>query len=73
MNKYEIAYDIIIELQRQIVSYLIDETGCFDVQSVNVLSASYILQDYLAGKIAAIGESPEGVELDCIPLEYGEV
>ena len=66
---YEIAYDMIIDLQQEIIPALRMETGEPDSRSVNALSAAYILQDYLSGRIAALGESPEGEDMDGITWE----
>lgn len=60
---------MILDIQQEISPELIDETGYPNSRSVNVLSAAYILQDYLAGKIAAIGESSEGEDIDHITWE----
>ena len=66
---YEIAYDMIIDLQQEIIPALRMETGEPDSRSVNALSAAYILQDYLSGRIAALGDSPEGEDMDGITWE----
>lgn len=66
---YEIAYDMIIDLQQEIIPALRMETGEPDSRGVNALSAAYILQDYLSGRIAALGESPEGEDLDGVTWE----
>lgn len=59
---YEIAYDMILDIQQEIIPVLRTETGAPDYRMVHALSAAYILQDYIAERIAAIGESPEGEE-----------
>lgn len=69
MNRYEIAYDMILDIQQEIIPELTNANGKLDHRSVNALSASYILQDYLAGKIAVIGESPEDDSTDAITWE----
>lgn len=60
MNHYEIEYEMIMEIQHEALSNLSSNTGIIDYRLVNLLSASYTIQDYLAGKIAQIGETPEG-------------
>ena len=52
MNRYEIAYDRILDMEQEIIPELTDANGRPDYRSVNALSAAYLLQDYLAGKIA---------------------
>lgn len=69
MNRYEIAYDMILDMEREIIPELTDVNGRPDYRSVNALSAAYLLQDYLAGKIAVIGESPEGDATDAVTWE----
>ena len=66
VNRYEIAYDMILDMQQEIIPELMGANGRPDYRSVNALSATYILQDYLTGKIAVIGESPEGDATDAI-------
>ncbi len=56
-NQYELAYNMILELQQELLS---QPKGLPDYRLINVLSATYLLQDYLAQRIAEIGASPEG-------------
>ena len=60
MNHYEMQYQTILEIQAEILPDIKDFAGFFDYKAVNALSAAYILQDYLAGKISQAGETPEG-------------
>lgn len=69
VRQYEIEYDMILDLQQEIITILKTKVGERDSRSVNALSATYILQDYLAGRIATIGESPEGEDWDGITWE----
>lgn len=69
VNRYEIAYDMILDIQQEIISKRTNETEDLDRRIVKVLSAAYILQDYLAERIAVIGESPEGEDIDGITWE----
>ena len=69
VRQYEIEYDMILDLQQKIITILKTKVGEQDSRSVNALSATYILQDYLAGRIATIGESPEGEDWDGITWE----
>lgn len=56
-NQYELAYNMILELQQEILS----QPQAFpDYRLINALSATYLLQDYLARRIAETGASPEG-------------
>ena len=64
VRQYEIEYDMIVDLQQEIITILKTKVGEQNSRSVNALSATYILQDYLAGRIATIGESPEGEDMD---------
>lgn len=66
VRQYEIEYDMILDLQQEIITILKAKVGEPDSRSVNVLSATYILQDYLAGRIAALGETPEGEDWDSL-------
>lgn len=65
MNKYELCYDMVMDLQKEVLPKLYDDMGQLDTRMVGVLSAAYTLQDYFAGKIAEVGATPEGEE------EYG--
>lgn len=58
VNPYEIAYDMLLDLQQEIILELETETGEPDSRRVIALSAAYILQDYLAEKIASTGHPP---------------
>lgn len=69
MNIYEIAYDMVLDLRQEIVPALRMEMGEPDSRCVNALSATYILQDYLAERIAVLGESPVGEDTDGITWE----
>lgn len=69
MNRYEIAYDMVMDIQREAMGRLVDDIGCVDSKAVKVLSAAYVLQDYLAGEIAMIGETPEGEDVEGITWE----
>lgn len=69
VRQYEIEYDMILDLQQEIIAILKAKVGEPDSRSVNALSATYILQDYLAGRIATIGESPEGEDWDGLTWE----
>lgn len=60
VNPYEIAYDMLLDLQQEIIPELETETGESDSRRVIALSAAYILQDYLAEKIASTGQTPQG-------------
>ena len=64
VRQYEIEYDMILDLQQEIIAILKAKVGEPDSRSLKALSATYILQDYLAGRIATIGESPEGEDWD---------
>ena len=66
VRQYEIEYDMILDLQQEIITILKAKAGEPDSRSVNALSATYILQDYLAGRIAALGETPEGEDWDSL-------
>ena len=66
VRQYEIEYDMILDLQQEIITILKAKAGEPDSRSVNALSATYILQDYLAGRIATLGESPEGEDWDSL-------
>ena len=66
VSQYEIAFDMILDLQQEIISVLKAEANAPDSRSVHALSATCILQDYLAGRIAALGESPEGKDWDSL-------
>lgn len=65
MNLYEIAYDMILDLQQELKTNM----RSWNSSSVHALSAAYILQDYLAEKIATIGEAPEGEDINEISWE----
>lgn len=69
VRQYEIEYDMILEVQQEIIAVLKAKAGEPDSRSVTALSATYILQDYLAGRVATIGESPEGADWDGITWE----
>lgn len=60
VNPYEIAYDMLLDLQQEIIPELETEAGEPDSRRVIALSAAYILQDYLAEKIASTGQPPPG-------------
>lgn len=60
VNPYEIAYDMLLDLQQEIIPELETEAGEPDSRRVIALSAAYILQDYLAEKIASTGQTPQG-------------
>lgn len=61
MNKYEEAYSYVMMVQNELTPDLSDGDvpGLLDYKKVKALAATYILQDYLAGKIAEVGETPE--------------
>lgn len=69
MNRYEIAYDMVMDIQREAMGRLMDNTGFIKSDAVKLLSATYVLQDYLAGEIAMIGETPEGEDVEGITWE----
>lgn len=63
MNKYEKAYSYIMMIQAELASDLMDPMLQIpDYRKIQALAAAYTLQDYLANKIAEVGETPEGIE-----------
>lgn len=69
MSRYEIAYDMVMDIQGEVMTHLTDSTGSIDSRAAKILSATYVLQDYLAGQIAIAGETPEGKDLEGITWE----
>ncbi len=65
MNKYELCYDMIMDVQKEVMLKLYDNMGKLDSRMVGVLSAAYTLQDYFAGKVAEVGAAPEGENRNC--------
>lgn len=64
---YEAAYDMLMDVQAELVRRLyaeLEERERASGQTVQALAATYTLQDYLAARIAEQGEAPEGAELD---------
>ena len=59
---YEKLYDQIIELHQEIHENVELEFPFGSVREVQALGAIYKLIDYLANRIAEIGETPEGEE-----------
>ena len=59
---YEKLYDQIIELHQEIHEQVELEFPFGRVREVQALGAIYTLIDYLANRIAEIGETPEGEE-----------
>ncbi len=58
MNSYEITYDRILDLQQELITIL--QARNPEMSVIHALSATYLLQDYLAQRIAEVGASPEG-------------
>ena len=59
---YEKLYDQLMELHQEIHEKVELEFPFSSVREVQALGAVYTLIDYLANRIAAIGETPEGEE-----------
>ncbi|HAL88076.1 MAG TPA: hypothetical protein DCO69_02925 [Clostridiales bacterium] len=66
MNSYEITYDRILDLQRELISTLETQSGETEIYLIHALSATYLLQDYLAQRIAEVGPSPEGEDWELL-------
>ena len=60
MNSYEITYDRILDLQQELIAILKAQSHVPEIPVIHALSATYLLQGYLAQRIAEVGASPEG-------------
>lgn len=69
MNSYEIAYDMVLDLQQEMLSGLKTQMGELNSRQVTALSATFILQDYLAERIGVVGQTPEGEDVEGITWE----
>ena len=69
MNSYEIAYDMVLDLQQEMLSGLKTQMGELNGRQVTALSATFILQDYLAERIGVVGQTPEGEDVEGITWE----
>lgn len=61
MNRYETMYDNIKELQNELEEQAKNGDD-WDYRGKVALGATYTLQDYLADRIASLGETPEGIQ-----------
>lgn len=64
VNSYEIAYDMVLDLQQEMLSGLKTQMGELNGRQVTALSATFILQDYLAERIGVVGQTPEGEDVE---------
>lgn len=64
VNSYEIAYDMVLDLQQEMLSGLKTQMGELNSRQVTALSATFILQDYLAERIGVVGQTPEGEDVE---------
>lgn len=69
MNSYEIAYDMVLDLQQEMLSGLKTQMGELNSRQVTALSATFILQDYLTERIGVVGQTPEGEDVEGITWE----
>lgn len=69
MNSYEIAYDMVLDLKQEMLSGLKTQMGELNSRQVTALSATFILQDYLAERIGVVGQTPEGEDVEGITWE----
>ncbi len=69
MNSYEIAYDMVLDLQQEMLSGLKTQMGELNSRQITALSATFILQDYLAERIGVVGQTPEGEDVEGITWE----
>lgn len=69
MNSYEIAYDMVLDLQQEMLSGLKTQMGELNGRQVTALSATFILQDYLTERIGVVGQTPEGEDVEGITWE----
>lgn len=69
VNSYEIAYDMVLDLQQEMLSGLKTQRGELNSRQVTALSATFILQDYLAERIGVAGQTPEGEDVEGITWE----
>lgn len=69
VNSYEIAYDMVLDLQQEMLSGLKTQMGELNSRQVTALSATFILQDYLAERIGVVGQTPEGEDVEGITWE----
>ena len=60
---YVRLYDEVMELRREIHDKVDLELDFGSVREVQALGATYTLIDYLANRIAEVGEPPEGEDL----------
>jgi len=67
MNPYEIIYDRILDLQQELIAILKSQSRDPEIPVIHALSATYLLQDYLAQRIAGVGASSEGEDWE-LPL-----
>ena len=67
-NQYEQAYNMILELQQEILSQPSGLPELPDYRLVNALSATHLLQDYLAQRIAEVGASSEGEDSEFLSV-----
>lgn len=66
MNSYEITYDRILALQQELIAALKAQSGEPEPHTIHALSATYLLQDYLAQRIAEVGASLEGEDWESL-------
>lgn len=66
VNSYEIAYDMVLDLQQEMLSGLKTQMGELNSRQVTALSATFILQDYLTERIGVVGQTPEGEDVEGI-------
>ena len=57
---YEKFYDQLMELHQEIHEKVNPDQTFINAREVQALGAVYTLIDYVAGRIAEIGETPEG-------------
>lgn len=69
MNSYEIAYDMVLDLKQEMLSGLKTQMGELNSRQITALSATFILQDYLAERIGVVGQTPEGEDVEGITWE----
>lgn len=69
VNSYEIAYDMVLDLQQEMLSGLKTQMGELNSRQITALSATFILQDYLAERIGVVGQTPEGEDVEGITWE----
>ena len=69
VNSYEIAYDMVLDLQQEMLSGLKTQMGELNSRQVTALSATFILQDYLTERIGVVGQTPEGEDVEGITWE----